>query len=60
VAAWRPWYERPCRALGAQWLANLFYPDLYPFDVRRETRDFYRMFFGVTPTDADINNLLTY
>lgn len=57
------WVDRPpsaMRALGAQWLANLFYPDLYPFDVRREARDFYRLFFGVTPTDADIDDLLTH
>jgi iron complex transport system substrate-binding protein len=57
------WVDRPpsaMRALGAQWLANLFYPDLYPFDVKRETRDFYRLFFGVTPTDADIDDLLTH
>jgi iron complex transport system substrate-binding protein len=57
------WVDRPpsaMRALGAQWLANLFYPDLYPFDVKREAREFYRLFFGVTPTDADIDDLLTH
>ena len=57
------WVDRPpsaMRALGAQWLANLFYPDLYPFDVKRETREFYRLFFGLTPTDADINDLLSH
>ncbi len=57
------WIDRPpsvVRTLGAQWLANLFYPDLYPFDVKRETRDFYRLFFGIAPTDADIDDLLAH
>lgn len=57
------WVDRPpsaMRALGAQWLANLFYPDLYPFDLKREAREFYRLFFGVMPTDADIDDLLTH
>jgi iron complex transport system substrate-binding protein len=56
------WVDRPpsvMRALGAQWLTNLFYPDMYPFDVRRETKDFYRLFFGVAPTDADVDELLS-
>jgi iron complex transport system substrate-binding protein len=57
------WVDRPpsaVRALGAQWLAKLFHPDLYPFDVRRETRDFYRLFFGVVPSDSDIDELLSH
>ena len=57
------WVDRPpsaMRALGAQWLANLFYPEIFPLDLKRETRDFYRLFFGVTPTDVDIDELLTH
>lgn len=57
------WVDRPpsaMRALGAQWLANIFYPDLYPFDVRREGRDFYRLFFGVAATNQDIDELLSH
>lgn len=57
------WIDRPpsaMRALGAQWLANLLYPELYPFDVKREARDFYRLFFGVALTDADLDDLLTH
>lgn len=56
------WVDRPpsaMRALGAQWLANLFYPDLYPFDAHREARDFYRLFFGVEPSESDISGLFT-
>jgi iron complex transport system substrate-binding protein len=55
------WLDRPpsvMRALGIQWLANLFYPQAYPLDLKAETRAFYRLFFGVTPTDAEIDRLV--
>lgn len=55
------WLDRPpslMRALGAQWLASHFYPDRYPFDLKRETRNFYRLFFDITLSDAEIDDLL--
>jgi iron complex transport system substrate-binding protein len=55
------WLDRPpsaMRALGIQWLANLLYPQAYPLDLKAETRTFYRLFFGVTPTDEQIERLV--
>lgn len=55
------WIDRPpsvMRALGAQWLASLFYPDRFRFERHREVREFYRLFLGVTLTDADIDELM--
>ncbi len=55
------WIDRPpsvMRALGAQWLASLFHPDHFRFDLHREVRVFYHLFFGVTLTDADIDELM--
>ncbi|MEJ2609262.1 MAG: ABC transporter substrate-binding protein [Candidatus Thiodiazotropha sp.] len=55
------WLDRPpslMRALGAQWLANLFYPDRYPLDIKQETQKFYQLFFNVTLSDAETNILL--
>ena len=55
------WIDRPpsvMRALGAQWLAGLFYPDLFHFDLRREVREFFRLFFDLALTDADIDELM--
>lgn len=53
------WVDRPptvMRAIGVQWLANLFYPERFRFERNRETREFYRRFLGVDPgeklTDA--------
>jgi len=48
------WLDRPpsfMRALGIQWLANLFYPEAFPLQVHRETRAFYKLFLG-----ADLNH----
>ncbi len=55
------WLDRPpsfMRALGAQWLANLFYPERFPLDLKRETRTFYQLFFGVSLSDAEVDELL--
>lgn len=55
------WLDRPpsaMRALGIQWLANLFYPQRYPLNLRHETRAFYRLFLHAAPTDADLDALL--
>lgn len=55
------WLDRPpsfMRALGIQWLANIFYPDRYPLDLRAETKAFYRLFVGVDLSDADVDQIL--
>ncbi|WP_153117638.1 ABC transporter substrate-binding protein [Rhodocyclus tenuis] len=54
------WIDRPpsiMRVLGIQWLANQFYPQAYPFELRRETREFYQRFLGVSLSDAEIDAL---
>jgi len=55
------WLDRPpsaMRALGAQWLASLFYPSRLPLDLRRETREFYRLFLHTQVSDGDLAELL--
>ncbi len=56
------WIDRPpsfMRALGIRWLANALYPERLPLDLEAETRAFYRLFFGVEPTRAQFEALLT-
>ncbi|MCW8159474.1 ABC transporter substrate-binding protein [Stutzerimonas stutzeri] len=56
------WLDRPpsfMRALGIQWLAGQFHPQRFPFDPRRTTGEFYRLFFGVSPDESDLDSLLT-
>jgi iron complex transport system substrate-binding protein len=55
------WIDRPpsfMRALGIQWLANLFYPNLFPLDLKTETKKFYSLFLGVELSDADLDRIL--
>ena len=46
------------RLIGLWWLAKILYPDLFPEDMRALTRDFYRRFYHVTPSDAQIERVL--
>lgn len=55
------WIDRPPsvnRIIGIKWLANLFYPDLFNYDMRGETRHFYDLFYHVKLTDAQLNDIL--
>ena len=54
------WIDRPpsyMRAMGALWLAEKLHPNRVRFDLRRETRDFYRDFFGYDLSNADYDKL---
>lgn len=55
------WLDRPpgfMRALGTQWLAHLFYPELYPIDMTAETKKFYKLFFHVDLSDSDVERIM--
>jgi iron complex transport system substrate-binding protein len=46
------------RLIGLWWLAKILYPEQFPEDMTSLTRDFYRRFYHVTPTDAQIEHVL--
>lgn len=46
------------RMAGLWWLAKILYPSLVPEDIRALTRDFYTLFYHVTPTEAQIDTVL--
>ena len=55
------WFDRPpsqMRLLGIQWLTNLLHPDLYPIDMVKETKSFYRLFVGRTLSDGEAKDIL--
>jgi iron complex transport system substrate-binding protein len=55
------WLDRPPsanRIIGIKWLANLFYPDIFRYDMRQETRRFYEAFYHVRLSEAQLDNLL--
>ena len=46
------------RLIGLWWLAKILYPDLFPEDLRPLTREFYRRYYHVTLTDAQLERVL--
>jgi iron complex transport system substrate-binding protein len=46
------------RLIGLWWLAKILYPEQFSEDLRPLTRDFYRRFYHVTPSDAQIEHVL--
>src|SRR6516225_1525422 len=47
------------RLIGLWWLAKAFYPDKFPEDLHPLTREFYQRFYHMTPSDAQIDNVLS-
>jgi iron complex transport system substrate-binding protein len=47
------------RLIGLRWLLQTFYPSEAKLDLRADTRAFYSLFYGVTPSDAQIDRLLS-
>lgn len=55
------WIDRPPslnRLIGLKWMAHLFHPELFPFDLAAETRAFYELFYHVKLDDKALNGLL--
>jgi iron complex transport system substrate-binding protein len=46
------------RLIGLWWLGKVLYPDLFPEDLRPRVRDFYRDFYHVMLSDAQLDRLL--
>ncbi len=46
------------RLIGLWWLAKILYPDKFPEDLTKLTRDFYTLFYHKTPSDEQIAHVL--
>lgn len=46
------------RIVGIKWLAELLYPDYYDYDVAKETKEFYSLFWHYELTDAEVGAFL--
>ena len=56
------WMGRPPsvnRIIGIKWLSNLLYPDVFPYDMIEEMREFYKLFYHCDVSDAQIRDLLS-
>lgn len=57
------WIDRPPslnRIIGLAWLANIFHGDKFAFDIRAETREFYRLFYHVDIAGQDLETLIAW
>jgi iron complex transport system substrate-binding protein len=55
------WFDRPpsmMRFLGVQWLTNILYPQQYPLNINKTTKDFCHLFLGVALSDDDVRSIL--
>jgi iron complex transport system substrate-binding protein len=55
------WVDAPPslnRLIGLQWLARLFFPDQFSQNIRALTKDFYKEFYQVDLSEADLDHLL--
>ena len=47
------------RMIGLWWLAKLLYPAQFTEDIRKLARDFHSLFYQVTPSEAQLDRVLT-
>jgi iron complex transport system substrate-binding protein len=56
------WFDAPPgvnRLIGVRWLMSILYPQQFPEDLRNTTREFYRLFYQVNLSEAQLDSLLT-
>src|SRR5262249_5500189 len=54
------WFDEPPavnRLIGIRWLLAVLYPDRAKTDLRAETREFYKMFYHVELSEAQVDQL---
>lgn len=57
------WIDRPPsinRIIGLKWLASIFYPHKVKVDLRRTTREFYKLFYHVDLNGEKLNRLVQW
>jgi iron complex transport system substrate-binding protein len=55
------WLDRPpsfMRLLGLKWMAHALYPEVFPYDMVKETREFAKLFLNRDLTDEQARALL--
>ncbi len=55
------WFDRPPSVnllIGLRWTGHLVYPEVFDYDMRAETRRFYRLFYQIDLNDAQVDALL--
>ena len=48
------------RLLSLMWLGNVFYPDVFDYNVEDKVREYYSLFYKYDLTDTELNELMIY
>jgi len=48
------------RIFGIRWLGNLIYPDIYDYDMMKEVKEFYRLFYHYDLTNQEAETLMAH
>ncbi len=57
------WFDRPPsvnRLIGVKWLASVLCGDSVDYDILRETREFYRLFYHIDLSDDQLEQLIEH
>ncbi len=46
------------RVIGMKWLGNLVYPEIYNYDIEKEVKEFYELFYNYKLKDDEIKSIL--
>lgn len=55
------WIDRPPgtnRIIGTVWIAHLLYPDIFPYDMEKVTREYFRIFYHRELNDKELKEIL--
>ena len=46
------------RVIGMKWLGNLVYPEVYKYDMEKEVKEFYKLFYNYELKDEEVKEIL--
>ena len=55
------WFDRPPgtnRIIGTVWTAKLLYPDIFPYDIKKVTREYFNIFYHIALSDEQLEEVL--
>lgn len=55
------WFDRPPSVntiIGLKWCQNLLYPEYANYDIKKEAKEFYKLFYHYDLTDKDVDYIL--
>lgn len=54
------WFDRPPSVntiIGIKWVHSILYPEYVDFDIKEETKEFYKLFYHVELSGQDVENI---